>query len=363
MKLTVGQKNFRRALSLIEPIIGKTAALPILADVVLKTEGGRLKVAATNLEIGITCFIGAKTDEVGEIAVPGRILNDVIQSIEEETVVLSTKSNTLHITSKAHKTAILGTDTKEYPIIPKISAETLFSMGAPALKDLLASVVDAIATSESRPELSGLLLVAGSGTVTCAATDSFRLAEKITKGKVRGSAKVIIPRATAIEVLRLTADDALDISVAVGDNQIAFTSQDCQIISRLIDGNYPDYKKVIPEKWASKALISRTQLERNVRLAGLFSSSISDVTVSCEDGTLSVTARNSDKGEVQATTDAVLKNDAFSLALNFHYLLDGLKAITTEKVVVEFTGDGSPLIIRPADDKNEFTYLIMPLRR
>lgn len=143
MRLTVSQKNFRRTLALIERITGKTAALPILANVVLKTEGGRLKVAATNLEIGITCFIGAKIDEAGEIAVPGRILNDVIQSTEEETVSLSTKSSTLHITSKTYKTTILGTDTKEYPIIPKISSEPLFSMGAPALREILSSVIDA----------------------------------------------------------------------------------------------------------------------------------------------------------------------------------------------------------------------------
>ena len=363
MKVTVGQKNLKRALNLIEPVVGKTAALPILANIVLRTENGRLKVAATNLEIGITCFIGAKIDETGETAVPGRIFSDVIQNIGEEAVTLSTKNNALHITSKTYKTTILGTDTKEYPIIPKVPGEPLFTMGAPLVRDIFSSVVDAIATSESRPELGGLFLAVGAGAVTCAATDSFRLAERTTKGKVHGSAKAIIPRATVMEVLRLTGDDTLDVSVTIGDNQIAFLSQDCHIVSRLIDGNYPDYKKVIPEQWVARALINRGELERNVRLAGLFSSSISDVTISCDEGVFSVTAKNSDKGEVRATTEATLKNEAFSLTLNFHYLLDGLKAISTEKAIVEFTGEGSPLIVRPADDKKEFTYLIMPLRR
>lgn len=364
MRVTANQKNLKRALMLIEPIVGKTAALPILANIVLKTEGGRLKISATNLEIGIVCFVGAKVDEAGEIAVPGRILSDFVQNIGDEIVTLSTKSNTLHITTKAYKTAILGTDASEYPIIPKIPGEAMFVIGAPILKDVFGSVVDAIATTESRPELAGMFMSVEDGVVTCAATDSFRLAERTTRGKTRGRAKVIIPRATVSEVLRLVGDESLDVSVAIGDNQIAFSTQDCQMISRLIDGTYPDYKKVIPEKWLSKALVDRTEFERSVRLAGLFSSSIADVSLECREEELIVTAQNSDKGELIAVTKATLKGEPFTISLNFHYLIDGLKAVASDKgVVVEFTGQGSPLIVRRADDKKDLTFLIMPLRR
>lgn len=364
MKLATSQKNLKRALSLVEPVIGKAAALPVLSNIVLKTENGRLKIAATNLEIGITCFVGAKIDETGEIAIPGRIFTDFIQNIGEENVSLTTKNNTLSVTTKAYKTTILGSDTKEYPIIPKAPGQPLCTLGAPALRDLLSSVADAMAVSESRPELAGIFFSAHDETITCAATDSFRLAERVSRGKIQGTAKVIIPRPTVVEVLRLVSDESQDITVAAADNQISFTTQDCQIISRLIDGTYPDYKKVIPEKWTSKALVDRAEMERNVRLAGLFSSAISDVMVECEEKQLIITAQNSNKGEVRATADATLKNDPFSLAVNFHYLLDGLKAMSRfDKVVIEFTGAGSPLILRPADDKKEFTYLIMPLRR
>lgn len=362
MKITTSQKNLKKALNLVERIVTRNVSLPILSNILLKTENGRLKITATNLEVGITAYIGAKIEEVGEIAVPGRILADFVNALHEETVTLSTKNNSLNINSQNYKTQILGFETKEYPIIPKIKTEPLYIFSAPALKTALVTVSDAISASETRPELAGLLLLLENKKATFAATDSFRLTEKKLETKQISPQSMIIPRNTVMELIRLCGETEGDVALRVADNQISFSNNDVELISRLIDGNYPDYSKVIPENFVSKALIDKNELEKNIRLAGLFSSNISDIKLQCSDNNLHISAKNSEKGEIKTGVAAVLKNEPFEISLNFNYLLDGLKIIDTEKVVIEFTGSGSPLVLRPNDEKRSVIYLIMPLR-
>lgn len=362
MKVSVQQKNFKKALHLVERIVSRNVSLPILNNILIKTENGRLRISATNLEIGITCFIGAKIDEVGEIAVPARIISDFVNTVNEETIVLTTKNNSLLVNSDSYKTQILGFGTTEYPIIPKIKNDPLCAMPAKMMRSALSVVMDSIAASEVRPELSGMYAQFLKNKIIFAATDSFRLAEKKMDLKHNGNVSVIIPRNTAAELMRISGDLDTDIQVRIGDNQISFSSGDTEIVSRLIDGNYPDYAKVIPEKALSRALISKSELEKNIRLAGLFSSSIADVKISCADGKATIASKNADKGEIQTSAAAVVKNEPFEIALNFNYLLDGLKAIDTDKVVIEFTGSGSPLVLRPDDERKDTVYLVMPLR-
>ena len=149
--------------------------------------------------------------------------------------------------------------------------------------------------------------------------------------------------------------------MSASENQIFFTSSDLEIVSRLIDGRYPDYKKLIPDKWISKVLVNKNELEKNIRLASIFSSSISDIKIIAGERGLKISAKNADRGEITSFTESILKNDKFELAVNYRYFLDGLKVIPTENIVLEFTGEGSPLILRP-EGRNDITYLIMPLR-
>lgn len=165
-----------------------------------------------------------------------------------------------------------------------------------------------------------------------------------------------------MELARVLTDVDGDLHIVTGDNQVMFIHDDFEIVSRLIDGKYPDYHKVIPERALSKVLARKNDLEDAVKAAALFSSSISDVKIECGADGVTVTAKNSSKGEAQTTVEGNLKGDPFEITLNHHYFLDGLKAIDTDKVVLEFTGKGSPFVLRPNDDKKEATYLIMPLR-
>src|SRR3989344_2593892 len=361
MKVTVNQKNFRKALGLVEKIVSRNPSLPILNNVLIKTDNGRLRISSTNLEIGINCMIGAKIDEVGEIAIPARVSSDFINNVSDEKVTLHTKNNILFINSDKYKTQILGFDPKDFPIIPKLKEGPVTVISSKILKNMLYSVADAIAVSETRPELAGIYTDFNAKKLTFAATDSFRLSESCLDTKNSSQHSVIIPRNTVMELIRITSDIEGDIQVKIGDNQISFYNNDFELVSRLIDGNYPDYKKVIPSKFLSRILVQKGNLEKDIRLAGLFSSNISDVKLLCSKDAIIIKSKNSDKGEIETSIPAVLKNEPFEISVNYHYLLDGLKIMDSDKVLLEFTGNGSPLVIKP-DNNKDLTYLIMPLR-
>lgn len=361
MKIIVNQKNLRQAIGVTEKLVSKNTSLPILNNILIKTENGRLRLAATNLEIGVSMVIGAKIDEVGEITVPARIIADFVSSITDEKIILTTQNNTLTINSQYYKTQILGSDPKDFPIIPKIKTPAIAVISAKTLKNGLTTVLDSVAVSEARPELAGVFVQIKNNQAILASTDVFRLTEAVIPFKNTESNSFILPRNTITELIRITAEMEGDLQIKYSDNQISFSNDDMELVSRVVDGTFPDYKRVIPEKFISRALVKKDDLEKNTRLAGLFSSNISDIRVSCADNIMKISAKNSNKGEIETTVPAVLKNEPFEIALNYRYLLDGLKNVPTADVILEFTGSGSPLVVRPSDN-NGMVYLIMPLR-
>ncbi len=361
MKITINQKNLKQAINLTEKVVARNTALPILNNILLKTENGRLKLSATNLEVGITALIGVKIDEVGEVAVPARIFSDFISNITDEKITLTTKNNTLTINSEHYKTQILGFDPKDFPIIPKIKTPVIATIPAKNLKKGLLTVLDSVAVSETRPELAGVFVQIKNNQATLASTDIFRLTETVVPFKNSESVSLILPRNTITELIRISGDLSGELQIKYSDNQVSFSNDDFELVSRVVDGTFPDYKKVIPDKFLSRALIKKEELEKNIRLAGLFSSHISDIKLMCGEQNLKIVAKNSDKGEIETVVPAVLKNDPFEVSLNYHYLLDGLKNMPTDDVIIEFTGAGSPLVIRPSND-HKTVYLIMPLR-
>lgn len=363
MRITTNLKNLSRALNIVDRVISKNPVLPILNNILLRIEKGRLKISATNLEIGINYILGAKVEESGEIAVPARIFSDFIKNLEGDKLSLITKNNILSINTEKYKTQILGFDPKDFPIIPKIKNDVLFLISSKILKSALSTVLDSMAISETRPELSGAYIQFESNKFLLAATDSFRLVEKVFELKQKNNLSFILPRGTVLELIRVLGELNEDIQIRYGDNQVSFCTDDLELVSRLVEGNYPDYKKVIPEKYISKVLIKKEELEKNIRLAGLFSSSIADINLNCDSKITTITAKNSDKGDIQIVVESLLKNEPFNISLNHHYLLDGLKIISTEHAVIEYTGPGSPIVIRPEDDNKSLTYLIMPLKR
>ncbi len=362
MDILVHQNNLQKALSIIERVTAKNAALPILNNVLLKTEGGRLKLSATNLEVGITSTIGAKVAKEGQVAVPGRIMADLARAARAETISLSVKQNVMKVDAGTYHTSVLCFDASEYPIIPRITGDKTLSIDAQALARLLGSVLDSIATSDARPEIAGALFRFHKDGLTVAATDGFRLVEHSAPGTYTEERMMIVPRSTVTELLRALADAQGDVEVRIADNQVAFAHDTWEVDSRLIDGRYPDYRKVIPEAFLAKALIPKDELANAIKVVALFSSSISDIKIECGEKEIVVSAKNASKGEGQAAAAANLKGDPFDISLNYHYLLDGLKVIPGEQVVVEFTGKGSAFVMRSGEKASNLVYVVMPLR-
>ena len=361
MDIVVNQKKLISAVRTVEKAVSKNISLPILNTILLKTDNGRLKLSATNLEIGINYWLGAKINESGEVAVPARIFSDFINNITDEKLSLTVKKNIVAINSEHYKTQILGMDTKDFPIIPQIKKETSFKINSQTLKTALISVLDSVSLSETRPELSGVYVNISTNRAEFAATDSFRLSEKII-GLSDGKNKTfILPRNTAIEIIRIAENIEGELSLAVSDNQVIVFGEDFEIISRLIDGHYPEYKRVIPEKFIALAKVNKTEFEKSIRMASIFSSSISDIKLKAGKDQMEISAKNSDRGEITADLACEIKNKSFEISVNYHYLLDGLKVLPTENVVIEFTGDGSPLVLKGENQKDQ-TYVIMPLR-
>lgn len=349
------------ALRNVERVVSKNISLPILNTILLKTDNGQLKISATNLEIGTNCWIGAKVNEPGEIAVPAKIFSDFIGNVSDEKVTISTSKNVIIVNSEHYKTQILGMETKDFPIIPKLKKDHEFRIESKVLRSALLAVLDSASLSETRPELSGIYTNISENRAEFAATDGFRLSEKIVNLSTEVSKSFIIPRNTALEISRLVENLNAETSIAVSDNQIFVYGEDFELISRLIDGRFPEYKKVIPDNFMSLAKINKSDFEKNIRLASIFSSSISDIKLKFIKDKMEISAKNSDRGEIVSSVGCSLKNEPFEVSVNFHYLLDGLKIFPTDDILLEFTGELGPLVIKGENQKDQ-TYVIMPLR-
>lgn len=362
MIITINQKQLKENLMITEKIISHNLSLPILQNIVLKTEQGRVKIISTNLEIGVNCWLGAKIEEEGEIAIPAKIFTNFINNIESEQITVTTKDNMVLIDAENFKTKIIGFAAKDFPIIPKSKTSPFIYLEADQLYALISSVLESTSLSETRPELAGVLIRFFSSKIESAATDSFRLAEQtIFCEGGQEEQSVIIPKNMAQEILRVLAVKSGKVAVAISENQIFFTIGEVEIVSRLIDGHYPDYKRIFPEKVAAKILLPKEGLEKSIRLASIFTSQIADIKIQANKEGLKVLAKNSDKGEVDLMVPGMLKGEPFKITVNYRYVLDGLKNIFTEKLIMEFTGEDSPLVIKP-EGKSNFVYLIMPLR-
>jgi DNA polymerase-3 subunit beta len=361
MVVTINHKKLLTVLRILERIVSKNVSLPILSTILIKTDDGRLRLSATNLEIGVNYWIGAKVEKEGEVAIPVFIFSDFISNVTDEKVTITVNKNVASIDSQSYKTQILCMEAKDFPIIPKIKKEAVLKIDSNEFKKSLISVLDSASLSETRPELGGVFINILSNCVEFAATDSFRLSEKIVPIGGEKNKSFIIPRSSATEIIRILENLSGEIDLAVSENQIFMYDDDFEFISRLIDGHYPDYKKVIPERFISLAMVNKNDFEKNIRMASVFSSNISDIKIRTDKDQMEISAKNSDRGEIVSSMSCKLKNKPFEVSVNYHYLLDGLKVIPAENVILEFTGDGSPLVLKGEDQKDQI-YLIMPLR-
>lgn len=377
MKLICTQENLNNVLGVVSRIISKNAALLILNNVLLKTEKGGLKLSSTNLELGVSCWIGGKIIEDGEITVPKKLFSGFVSNLPGGNVEIKLTGDVLAMKCGGYKTSIKGLSAKEYPIAPKIEAEPVFRIEGGEFKRALMQVLPSASNSESRIEITGILMDMSQlkkEKIVIVATDSYRLAEKticLKKGNINKDAlkilgdlgSVIIPKNTIQELIKDLSDESETLEVIISENQILFKFGNVNMVSRLIEGKYPDYKQIIPDKFESKASINVSEMINAIKVASLFAN-VSNNSIELELGAgqkLEINSETSEIGSNNTKIPAEITGKNLKVRYNYKYLLDGLNGVFSEKVLMEVNNENLPTVLTPANDKS-FVYIIMPIR-
>ncbi|HSX36485.1 MAG TPA: DNA polymerase III subunit beta [Patescibacteria group bacterium] len=362
MKLQVTQENLNKALGTVARVANARGTLPVLANVLIKTVSGRLSIAATNLDIAITHYIGAKVANEGAITVPARLMQDFVNSLPGGVIDLSLDDYKLNIATEQYQSVINGVSAEEFPVMPAITEGKTWTVPSEVLKKSLQQVVIAASTDEARPVLTGVYLHTNSGKLYMAATDSYRLAEKQLIGS-KEDVQLLVPVSAMQDLLRIVGDAEDDVRVTSDDQQVLFQVGDIELVARLIDGKYPDYRKLIPEKFAVTATMKRSDLLNAAKISALFArESAGSITLNIDEGTqeLSIRSIASQLGENTANTDAKVVGTG-AITLNSRYLLDALHALGGDEVSFCFNGKLEASVLRdPAT--NDYVHIIMPLK-
>lgn len=377
MKIICTQENLNKALNIVGKVVNKNTTLPILNNVLLKTDKNGLKLSATNLEIAVNYWIGGKIEEEGEITVPTKLFANFISNLPNGNVEIKTREDMVNIKCNGYKINIKGVDAREYPLSPKIEAVPFLKIKSEIFKKALYQVVPAISVSESRMEITGVLLDFSDikkNKIVLVSTDSYRLAERTLKVspenisqealEVLGDLRsVIIPRSTVQELVRDLGEGDEVLDIIISENQIVFTFGSANILSRLIEGRYPDYRQIVPEKFLASAIINIKDISNAVRISGFFSAS-SNNSVKFHlgsDNKVEISSEASEIGNNNAKIEAKITGKDLEVVYNYKYLMDGLNSITGDEVVLDANDENSPSVIKSSKDDN-FIYIIMPIR-
>ncbi|HUT22496.1 MAG TPA: DNA polymerase III subunit beta [Candidatus Bipolaricaulota bacterium] len=376
MKFICTQENLNRGLFITGHLSNKNVNLPILNNVLLKVTEGALTLASTNLEIGISATVRGKLEKEGEFTVESRLISDFVSLLPNEKVeLLLDKDDYLKVSTSNSKTRIKGLPATDFPVIPKIEKDDPYIVNIKDLQKAISQVIFAVSTNESRPEISGVFMSLHSenNKLTLAATDSYRLAEKkVDISGNKNKKELIVPVKTFQELLRiLTAlkddpDGAENIEIFITENQILFSlSSGIEIISRTVEGQYPDYKQIIPNENKTKVTVETPRLLKTIKTTSLFSKTgIFDINLEFLDDkkSLVVSSTNNQLGESVSEMEVDFHGDKNQTVINYRYLLDGLNNLDSDNVSLEIIDGNVPLIIRPAEDTG-YLYIIMPIKQ
>jgi len=365
MKLVILQSNFAKALGQISRIVGTRTTLPVLSNVLITAAKGKIKFSATDLEVGITTFTIGKIEEEGALTLPARLLSDFILNNRDGSIEISTEGTIATLKSARYEATIHGIAAEEFPTVPESPKESLAKIPAKELIDALKKTVFAAATDETRPALAGIFFQFDGSTLTLAATDSYRLAEKkLTLTQSVAEKKIIVPARTMNEVMRIAGtDDGSDILISPEENQIAFKIGDTIIISRLIEGAFPPYQQIIPTDFKVTAKAPLSELLQAVKMSSLFAkdSKNNNVKISLDDKTLTVASIISQAGSANSKVPAEISGGGLEITFNARYVLDILNVLSDEKIEFDFNDGSTAGVVKSASD-DQYLYIIMPVR-
>ena len=373
MRLSCLQENLAHGLGVVGRAVATRTTLPITQHVLLSTDGGRLKLSATNLEIAISTWVGAQVEEEGTMTVPARLLTDFVTSLPRETIMLkpSSQGRGVELTCAHNEANINGADPNDFPPIPTVDQGVATQVASEALRQAVHQVVFAAAVDDSRPVLTGVSLDFNGDKLTMAAADGFRLAVHHTQllKAVDEPLTVIVPARTLQEVERLaeSAEGPIDVVVTPQRSQVLFKMKDIEIVSQLIQGTFPNYNQLIPEKHDTRVVVGLQDLQRATRTASIFAkdgSGIIRLQMSPGEGgatgKLFISSRAEEVGENTGDVEAEVEGSEGKIAFNSKYLSDVLGVIGKDKVALEMTTSSSPGVIRPVDGES-YIHVVMPM--
>ncbi len=363
MKLTVTQENLSKALSIVGRVASAKTSLPILGNILLKTDSNRLLLAATNLEIAMTEYIGGKVESEGACTVPARLMSEFMSSLPAGNVSLKLEGSTLHIKSGGYSSKINGMPADEFPTLPSITATHQLEIDAKMLKRAIQQVVIVASHDDTRPVLTGVYWHMFEGALYMAATDGYRLAEKRLLDKYEEELQAIIPSTTLQEVVRVMGDNVDKVNILLDENQVRFQLGDVEITSKLIDGNFVDYRQLIPNKSDTEVKIDRQAFNRITKVASLFArDSGGGVTIEASQAQSNIKIHSiaSQLGENTSEAEAAVSADG-KVTLNSRYLIEALSCIDESPLTFSFSGKLSPCVLTAKSD-DSYKHIIMPLK-
>ncbi len=370
MKFTCLTSNLKKALNVCEKITNRNLSLPILNNILIKTFKNQLQLVSTDLELGLNYFVNGEVIEEGEIIIPAKLLLGLISNLKEEKITLETKKDKLYIQTKDFDLNIQGFDSTDFPIIPKIKSEDYLEIESQEFLKTLSQVIKSANAGFNKPELNSVYFHYNKENMFFVSTDSFRLSEKqLNKSSYKFNGdqeiKMIVPIKTINEVMLILQnfEDINDkVKVFFSNNQIFFDFGSVNLISRLIEGEFPNYKNIIPKNFQTKIQIDKNNLIESIKLISLLSSQIKDINIQLDVKKQEIVLKGSDtnKGEGVYRLKCVIEGYDTKMCFNYSYILDGLESINNNEVFVGISED-SPALLKATND-DSFIYVLMPIR-
>jgi DNA polymerase-3 subunit beta len=374
MIIKILQNKLKEGLNIVERITTKSLSLPILNNILIKTEKSFLNLSSTNLEIGIQWWTLAKVEKEGAIVVPAKTISDFISFLNDGPIKLKAEDYYLVIESEKYKTKIKGLSSDEFPIIPQVLSQESLNLNTRLFCEGLKQIIQIPAPSSARPEISGIFLSFQKNSVKMAATDSFRLGEKKIFLKealpIHKEYSCILPQRTAKEIINVFGEREGELKVLLSPNQILFESQmaetthpEIQMVSKLIEGEYPDYQTILPQKFATEIILDKNEFLNQLRAASIFASKINEIKLKTESkkGAIEISSQNPDLGEYHSTIFAQIRGKEIEISFNFRFLIDGLLNIPSSEINFGLNSEEEAAVLRGEGDQS-YLYLVMPIK-
>ena len=372
MKVTVTQQQLAHGLSTVSRAVSPRSTLPVLANVLLATDEGRLRLSATNLELGITCWIPAHIEEEGSITIPARTLVDLVSTFPPDNVnmTLDERTQSLNLVCNSSVHDIKGIDAQDFPPMPVTDPEEGMELNLADFKEMIQQVAFAASTEEARPVLQGVKMDVAGNEINLAATDGFRISvrKEALSSPVSQDISIIIPARAMNELARIFSDVDKSVHMIVPPNrgQVIFRLKDSELVSQLIDGNFPDYRAIIPKSAKTKTIISTLAFLKACKQAEIIAregNNVIRLDITPEEegpGKVEISALTEETGKSDISVEANVDGSGLLIAFNVKYLREVLEVIHTPNVVLETNANNSPGVVRPVGDEN-FVHVIMPM--